>query len=354
MKKILLFTLLTVLNTIAYSQTSFLSIGDVQKLSLHGFAQANYDYTNNAGKETNDFNFKHVVLIADASLTERLSFRLMADMASPQHLYLLLQEYYAQYTFAPWLKVRMGQFKTPYTIENVMPPTLIGALNTNSSVCYMAGVVSDPLYGLMTGRDQGIMLSGEVLHGSDGHALMSYSVGLFNGAGVNQRDNNRSKDLVAMLNIIPIKEVQLTASCIIGRGTARNDSPFSGITSGEEYRRNRWSAGVKAHYERITFRGEWMGGVDGNTPMCGGYAELWIRTLPKLDVVLDIDYLNRNSTLDKEQQKMVPQATQTTNYMIGLQYWIYRNCRIATQYVHTASPSAPTSHLWATQVQMAF
>ena len=354
MKKILLVLLFVAFGAMAYSQNSLLQLGDVQKISLHGFAQANYDYTSVNGTTSNDFNFKHVVLIADASLTDRLSFRLMTDMASPNNLYLLLQEYYAQYNFAPWLKVRMGQFKTPYTIENVMIPTLIGALNMNESVRYMAGVVGDPLYGLMAGRDQGIMVMGDLLPDGDNRPLMSYSIGLFNGAGVNQRDNNDNKDLVAMLNVMPLKDVQLSASCIVGRGTARADSPFSGIVTGEEYTRNRWSVGVKAKFWRLNVRGEWMGGVDGSTPMCGGYAELWIRTLPKLDVVLDIDYLNRNSDLSLEQQKAIPSAVQTTNYTVGLQYWIYRTCRIATQYVYSDSPTAPVTHLWATQVQMAF
>ncbi len=351
--KRLIFLLLTLVSIAATAQHLGIKLGNTQQLKIFGFAQGHFDYQNTDGVERNDFNFKHVVLIADGSITDKLSFRLMTDFVSPD-IYLLLQEYYAQYDFAPWLKLRVGQFKQPYTIENIMIPTLIGALSSNESVRYLAGIVGDPLYGLMAGRDQGVMLTGDLLPAADGHNWLGYSIGIFNGAGVNQRDNNNAKDVIAMLNFNPWKEVQLSASMQIGQGTARNASPFSGIMAGEKYTRNRWSVGLKAHYGRVMLRSEWMAGQDGHTPLHGGYAELWITTLPKLDIVLDIDHVNRNTDLSRAEQELLPSATQNTNYTAGLQYWFHRQCRIATHYTYTDRPTAPATHLWATQLQLMF
>lgn len=353
MKRPLLSILLLLLAAAATAQPISLTLGEHQKVSLRGFAQGHYEYAWDGKSNRNDFNLKHVVLIADVNLMERLSFRFMPDFASPR-IDLLLQEYYAQYDIARWLKVRMGQFKQPYTIENVMPPTLLGVLNMNESARYMAGVVGDPLYGFHAGRDLGLMLTGELIEDDNGHAWIEYSIGVFNGAGANQRDRNNSKDVIASLSIRPMKEVQLHFSCIIGEGTAETASPFADVAAGSDYTRNRWSLGLRAHKGRYTLRGEWMSGRDGHTDMMGGYAELWITMLPRLDMVLDIDYLNRNITLSHPEQELLPLPTQTSNYCIGLQYWIHKQCRIATQYIFTQSPTAPAHHQWNTQMQVAF
>ena len=85
------------------------------KLTLFGYAQTQFDMTKTGPETKNSFTMMRVILMANAELTRKLSFFLMIDAASTQaskHLH----EYYAQYAFMPELKVRVGQFKTPYTL----------------------------------------------------------------------------------------------------------------------------------------------------------------------------------------------------------------------------------------------
>ena len=160
------------------------------KLTLFGYAQTQFDMTMVGPETKNSFSMTRIILMANAELTRKLSFFLMIDAASTQaakHLH----EYYAQYAFMPELKVRVGQFKTPYTLENIISPTLLGNVNLNEGTRYMAGVAGDPLYGNYVGRDLGAMVTGDAIKARDGHYYLNYSLGLFNGAGMNLRDNNK-------------------------------------------------------------------------------------------------------------------------------------------------------------------
>ena len=242
------------------------------KLTLFGYAQGLYDMTKTGAETSNSFSIARIILMANAELTRKLSFFIMLDLAAKQSTK-YLQEYYAQYAFLPELKLRVGQFKTPYTLENIISPTLLGNVSINEGTRYMAGIAGDPLYGNYAGRDLGAMITGDAIKASDGHYYLNYSVGVFNGAGLNTRDNNKHKDVAAMINVLPIKDVTLSGSLVIGKGNAREAMP------------------------------------------------VW---------------------------------TRTSNYLVGLQYWFYKKCRLSTQYVFSDRNTGPDTKAWITQLQIAF
>lgn len=329
------------------------SLGDVRQLKMMGFIQSHFDYQREGNVESNDFNIKRAILMADAKLSERLSFWLMVDAAAPTAAR-FMHEYYAQYAFCPAVKLRIGQFKLPFTLENMKPMFFLGEVNMNESVRYFAGVQGDALYGNFIGRDMGAMLTGDLWQAADGHYWFTYYAGLFNGAGMNQRDNNTDKDFVGMLNLNVSRNLIFTTSCMLGRGTVRTASPFNTLAVGNSYDRQRLSVGVEWHSSVADLRSEWIEGRDGSVRSRGGYAELCIHTLPKLDVVLDYDYLNRNTSLSLADQQLLPAATQNSNYTIGLQYWVHRLCRVATQYVFCDRRTGTDAHQWVTQFQIVF
>ena len=114
------------------------------KLTLFGYAQGKYDMTKTGGATDNSFSIARIILMANAELTRRLSFFVMLDVGTTQASK-ILHEYYAQYAFLPELKLRVGQFKTPYSMENIISPTLLGNININEGTRYMAGIAGDPL-----------------------------------------------------------------------------------------------------------------------------------------------------------------------------------------------------------------
>lgn len=323
------------------------------KLTLFGYAQTQFEMAKTGAVTHNTFSLTRFIFMADAQLTRKLSFFLMVDAAStqaPKHLH----EYYAQYAFLPELKLRVGQFKTPYTLENIIAPTMLGNVNINEGTRYMAGITGDPLYGNYAGRDLGLMVTGDALPARDGHRYLNYSVGVFNGAGMNMRDNNKHKDVAAMINVLPTKDITLSGSFIIGKGNAQADDMFGTIAQGYDYTRNRWSVGVEARYNPIRLRTEYMKGRNGDINNRAFYAELWCRIFRNFDVVLDYDYLDKNTSLSKAEREVMPSWTRTSNYLVGLQYWVYKACRISTQYIFSDRNIGPDTNAWVTQFQVAF
>ena len=323
------------------------------RLSLFGYAQTQFDVTKTGPESKNSFSMTRIIFMADAQLTRKLSFFLMIDAASTQaskHLH----EYYAQYAFLPELKVRVGQFKTPYTLENIISPTMLGTVNLNEGTRYMAGVAGDPLYGNYVGRDVGAMITGDALKARDGHYYLNYSLGVFNGAGMNLRDNNNHKDVVAMLNVLPTKNITLSGSFVIGKGNAQTDDMFGTIAQGTDYTRNRWSVGAEVNYKPLKLRTEYMAGKNGDINNRAFYAELWCRIFRNFDIVLDYDYLDKNTALSKDVRDALPAWTRTSNYLVGLQYWVYKACRINTQYIFSDLNTGPDTKSWLTQFQIAF
>ena len=323
------------------------------RLTLFGYAQTQLEVAKTGTVSSSSFNLSRVILMADAQLTRRLSFFLMLDAASTQaakHLH----EYYAQYAFMPQLKVRVGQFKTPYTMENILSPTLLGTVNINEGTRYMAGIAGDPLYGNYAGRDMGAMITGDAIKARDGHNVLNYSLGVFNGAGMNMKDNNRHKDVAAMINVLPVANVTLNASMILGKGHAQTADPWDVVAEGQDYTRNRWSVGTEMRFSPLQLRTELMGGKNGKIGNRAFYAELWIHLIPRLDLVLDYDYLDKNTGLSKAEREALPQWTRTSNYLAGLQYWLYKKCRISTQYIYSDRNLGPDTRMWVTQFQVAF
>lgn len=330
-----------------------LDIG-ISRLKLMGYAQTQIDATHTHGQKTDfSFNMTRLVLMADAQLTRHLSFFLMADLAATRSDR-YLHEYYAQYEYLPRQRVRIGQMKVPYTLESLLPPPLLGAVNLNESTRYFAGIAGDPAWGNKVGRDIGILLTGELLPRRDGHCLLGYSIGVFNGSGLNQKDHNTQKDVAAMLTVSPIKGLTLQTSMWLGTTKAIADGPYGNILANRNYHRRRYSAGLELQHAPWRLRTEAMWGSDNGVHSRGFYAEAWYRLWKNLDVVADFDYLDKNTSLHKSQQRTYQNFTETCNYLIGLQYWVWKACRVSVQYVYSDRLAGPNVSQWLTQFQVAF
>lgn len=330
------------------------TVGKNFELTLTGYGQVHYEYTKEDGAEsTNTFEVKRVILIGGVRVGKHLRGSVMVDVAN-NNANRRLQEYYLQWDVVPEFKLRVGQYKQPFMLENVYSPTTLGAVSITEGTRYMSGIGGDVLQGNMAGRDLGIMATGEAFKLNDGHRLLEYSLGVFNGSGVNMRDNNSTKDVIGMLKLRPVKPLMLTTSFIIGRGHALADSPYGDIVAGENYRRQRWSAGLEFKYGPLMLRSEYTRGRNGDIKSRAFYAEAWLRLYKGLELVANYDFLDRNTALSREEQELFPTYTETGNYTIGLQYWVWKRCRVASQYVYSDRTTGPDRHQWITQFQLAF
>lgn len=312
-----------------------------RKLTLWGYAQTSYDYKNCAGKEENAFNITRIILMANAELNDHLSFFVMYDAVKSE-----LHEYYAQYSFLPELKIRIGQYKQPFTLESLMSPTILNNICYDASVLYMAGIATDECQGNNVARDAGIMLTGEAINAKHGGKLISYSLGIFNGPGMNKKENNSQKDLIGMLNVTPIKGIMLSSSFILGTGHAQKDNEYGAFREGENYKRQRWSIGAEIKSKPLYVRSEYMLGNDEGIRSQGFYVNAEYHTpIKNFDIVGGYDYLKKNNLLT---------GSEENNYMLGAQYWIHKRCRLLSEFIYRTPHSSASTRQWITQLQIGF
>lgn len=306
-----------------------------EHINLSAYAQLGYTY-NSAADPDNTFDIKRVIFMADGKITERWSCYFMYDFAVSS-----LQELYTSYQFLPGLSVRVGQFKTPYTMENQLSPTTVELINCYSlPACYLVGINgSDVLCSASGGRDIGLMIYGDLFK-----KLLTYKVALMNGQGINTKDKNSQKDVVGYLSVNPLEWLTVGTSFVIGKGHSVAGAPIHGIEPGENYRRNRWSVGAFLTGEKASLRTEFMLGKDADVKSNGGYATGCVRIIRNVEAVASYEYLNRDVVAEDKQ----------SNYMAGLQYWFYPKCRLQVQYTRLSPKHNDPSDLVQAQVQVRF
>ena len=306
-------------------------MADLQKrITFNGYAQAGYAYIDQEDAFRKDpkssFNLKRTLLWAKAQITDRWSFLFMHDFNS------VVQEFYTDYrvTNDKSLSVRFGQFKHSYTMENPMSPTQLELIDVYSqAVLYLAGEGPDPLNGVNYGRDQGLMVYGDLLNN-----FIHYELALMSGQGINRKDQNNQKDFLAKLELRPIDGLRIVGSTYLGTGNAVDSAKWNTISKGENYKRNRYSVGAEfktrsysaAKYKDArpaSLRAEWLGGKDGDVKSRGGYVTVCVPVVDALDVVASGETFDRNTKVDGWDQ---------TNLTLGVQYWFYKKCRLQLQY----------------------
>jgi len=318
------------------------------RITLNGYAQAGYAYTDQEGTSPkSSYNLKRTLLWAKARITDRWSFLFMHDFNS------VVQEFYTDYRISRGkeLTVRLGQFKNSFSMENPLSPVQLELIDVCSQAVTCYAGCYDPLYGLQYGRDLGLEIYGDLFNGQ-----LHYELAVMNGQGINRKDGNDDKDVILKLEYRPTDELRIVASGQKGRGHAVGTAAWNpDIQVGDNYRRDRYSVGMEwksGHYapgaykeaRPVKVRAEWLGGKDGSVGSMGGYVTTTIPLLEGIDAIASVDYFDRNTDMKYRQ-------TQAT---AGLQYWFYKNCRVQLQYTRTWSKYQKDYNWLQGQVQVAF
>jgi hypothetical protein len=179
-------------------------------MSLSGYLQGGFQTPGVGGDEpSSTFYLKR----ARVSLTgnvpqDNIDYRLQVDMAgSPK-----ICDLYFRYKPSAAFNLQLGQFKIPFAIENdIYGPTTVEFIDY-SYITTLLARNADRFDGISAGgRDIGLQLYGGFGEAM-GYNILSYNLGIFNGAGINKADNNDAKDVVARLIFKPSKELSLSAS----------------------------------------------------------------------------------------------------------------------------------------------
>ena len=114
----------------------------------------------------------------------------------------ILRDAYIHLSPLDQLQIRIGQFKKPFSGLALQSPAKLRVIDRGPGTGY---IVEDLLYG---DRDLGIRLSGRLVKS----VKLDYSVGVFNGSGPSFEESDNSKDVVARVQMRPIKQIEVGAN----------------------------------------------------------------------------------------------------------------------------------------------
>ena len=307
-----------------------------EHFTISGYAQAGWDY-DSEGDPKHDFKVRRIILMADYRINDHWNAFIMTDFKA-----MSLHEYWVNYRVAPWMNWKLGQFKTPFSLENPISPAVMEMITQMSAPgTWMIAGASPFMMPGGAGRDLGLTVYGDI------DKWVSYDLAVMNGAGRNKRDDNSWKDFVGRLTFHPFQQLNVSGSVILGKGAVKSVAggiPGSSATTGD-YKRNRYAAGVQLMTKPVNVRSEFMWGRDSDIKSHGEYVTAQASNIgvKNLDLVASFDHLK----VDGMQEQY--------NYQVGLQYWFYKKCRFQIGYKYTDNAMAGNdSHGVLTQLQVGF
>ena len=291
-----------------------------EHLSVHGYAQGGYIYDDQATPD-NTFRIDRIVGFVNGKVTNKWDCYFMYSFSGDNKSHAL--ELWTEYHFTPAFNVKIGEFKTPFSIESPLSPTVL-AFNTMSQASnyLMGNTAADVKYGSNSGRDQGLQISGDLIPYNDKN-LLTYQLAIMNGQGINVSDKNNQKDLVWSLTFHPNQKLDLNVSSMKGKGYALANEYE--IKAGDNYTRNRASVGLEYKGDPFEVRTEYIYGKDGNHHSEGYYATAGYHVTPQFDLLASYDYFNKNKDITHQNE---------VDYKMGVQYWFYPRCRVQLQYTY--------------------
>ncbi len=180
----------------AYSQ-GCADAGSDEGVQVMGFIQPQWDYKLFENPE-NTFKFNRARLGVVGNIPYDFSYYFVLETSPAKNSHPYLLDAFVTYSRFPWMKVSLGQFKSPFSQELNTPCHALYTINRSKVVSELAS----------PDRDLGIMFLG----GGD-TSFVKYAVGLMNGTGrgvIDEAtgkvvfDNNPGKDLVARLTFQPL------------------------------------------------------------------------------------------------------------------------------------------------------
>jgi len=317
-----------------FNNTPYLQIG--------GYGMFIYQYKSNEHIK-HDAQARVIFLSARGNLTKTISYFILGEVVRPE-----IYEFYGQWAPSKEFAVRVGQFKTPLSLENQLSLTTLEYVFNTRSVSSLIGMAGDvqQLYNGKnnTGRDVGIMTHGNLFKHND-HDLVHYALGVFQGTGLNTSENNNSKDFAANIMLQPVKGFRIGGGAHFGEAYYSFDK---NLWDEQSHVRNRWILSSDYRSERFYARLEWIHGKDGIIDKEGLYGLAQYYFLPKkLSAVGKIDYLNQNKDTGNE----------VIDYLVGLDYYFYKQCRLHVNYTYsdyTKVWGEKNSHNVVAQMQIVF
>ena len=317
---------------------------------ISGFVQGHYqlDADKDFTLKSNTLRMRRVRMSVDGNLSQNVSYKIQGDwVCSP-----ILVDAYIKIKACPEFAVQVGQFKTPFTLESPINPVNLEIFDYGETVKALSGY--DDVCGVgKQGRDIGVMATGSLFKLDDkDFSLIDYSIGVFNGNGINITDNNNRKDIVGRLELHPgVKAVTLTGSFYSGKYHDEIDLKRNRYSFGAQYSDNDWM--IRTEYaggetgkkvaenqnelEELLYE-EDIFNSNGFYAVAGYWFHFGSETHPqKLMPVLRFERLAKDTDANND----------VTYYTVGINYWPWKSVNFKLDYSYVQHENSDDAHRFA-------
>jgi len=284
-------------------------ISSTRSMFLSGYTQVNYEYQE---KGLDGFRIRRARLGLSGDVFNNIRYKLQVNVdKSPALLDGLIE-----ISFIPQVKLTLGQYKVPFSLENLTSSSALDTINRSQTVenlCPGRDIGA-------SGRDIGITLNGQF-------SWLDYSLGVFNGSGINKPDLNDHKDSSVRLVIRPVRSLSI--------GLSRYDGRYRSSEMAPVVEKERTGIDILCVLGALAIKGEYIHGEDEHTKRSGWYIH------GNYDLVSDrfqtiFRYDSFNANLDVRGNKM----TVTT---FGLNYFFTDKTKIQLNYEFQKKASGQAS-----------
>jgi len=210
-------------------------------------------------------------------------------------------------SFSQQTELNFGQFKVPFSLENLTSSSLLDTINRSQTVeklCPGRDIGA-------AGRDIGVTFNGRA-------SWIEYSLGIFNGSGINKTDDNDQKDVAVRLVLYPVSS--------LGLGLSYYDGKYSSYSGASLERRDR--TGIDMFYIQgpLSVKGEYIFARDGQFERYGWYIQGGYYLIQeKTQVIVKYDFLNRNRDIQEDRLEVITLGlnwffSKKTKFQINYEY----------------------------------
>ena len=225
-----IFTALLFLITISVNAQEK-KISWINNVKLSGYALTEYQYSGQENAKSNSFNLRMARISLDGYIQQDFYWKAQIQFNgntstlgnSPRVVDLFTE--WQKYKF---FRIKIGQFKNPFTFENPMNPIDQGFMGYGQIIMKLAGFTDRSGEHSSNGRDIGLQFQGDFLKNTKGRNLLHYEIGVFNGQGINVKDVDEQKNIIGGVWVMPVAGMRLGMFGWTGsyarKGTWTNDA----------------------------------------------------------------------------------------------------------------------------------
>ena len=186
----------------------------LSNVKLSGYGMIQYQYSGQKNAESNSFNIRMGRIALEGRIAEDFYWKTQIQFngntsnlgSSPR-----MVDLFAEWQKYDYFKVKIGQFKNPFTFENPMHPIDQGFMGYSQNVSKLAGFSDRAGEHASNGRDIGLQLQGDFLKNANGRNLLHYQIGVFNGQGTNTKDVDNQKNVIGGVWLMPVSGMRIGA-----------------------------------------------------------------------------------------------------------------------------------------------